>query len=79
MRTNLRSYGLDNIDETKPIYITEGDRLTRPSWTIPLRWLGLTLILGRIIGAIIFGFMITNLVTEKSSTEYPSQSIEEKR
>ena len=42
------------------------DHLTQPSWRIPLRWLGLILISGRIIGAIIFGFLITNLVTEKS-------------
>jgi hypothetical protein len=45
-------YGLDKIDETKPIFITE---------------------------AIIFGFLITNLVTEKSLKESTKPLVEEIR
>jgi len=68
-------YGLNRVDKMKKSMWLK-DRLTRSSWIIPLRWLGLTLIAGRLVGAIIFGFMITNLVTEKSSTGSQKQSIE---
>ena len=61
-------YGLDKVNETKPIYIIEGpfdSTLVENSGAmcgsdIDIRTFG---------WAIIFGFMITNLATEKSSTE----------
>ena len=71
-------YGYDEIDHEKPIYIVEGP-FDSTFLDNSIGWLGLILISGRIIGAIIFGFMITNLVTEKSSTESPKQLIEERR
>ena len=37
------------------------------------------LILGRLVGAIIFGFLITNLATEKSSNEYPTPLTKESK
>ena len=64
-------YGLDEVDTKKPIYILEGLSIppslrTRLLCAVPI------LILGRLVGAIIFGFLITNLATEKSSKEYPN-------
>ena len=68
-------YGLENINTQKPIYILEGFRF-------PLRgkldcYVRPMLILGRLVGAIIFGFLITNLATERSSVESNDASIVE--
>ena len=70
-------YGLDKINESKPIFIVEGpfDSLFLDNSVA----MAGSDILGRLVGAIIFGFMITNLVTEKSSTESNPQSTEETR
>ena len=69
-------YGLDEVDTKKPIYILEGpfdstSLRTRLLCAVPI------LILGRLVGAIIFGFLIMNLATEKSTVESPKSSIEE--
>ena len=71
-------FGLDRVNETEPIYIVEGpfDSLFLDN---SIAMAGVTLILGRLVGAIIFTFMITNLVTERSSTESPTPLIEETR
>ena len=69
-------YGLDQIDNEKPIFIIEGPSM-RPWYKTLLLCAAPILILGRLVGAIIFTFMIMNLATEKSSTESPKPSIEE--
>ena len=72
-------FELDKIDDTKPIYITEGALTsTRPSWKTRLLC-KMILILGRLVGAVIFGFLITNLVREKSLKESTRPLIEEIR
>ena len=47
------------------------DRSTRSSWKTRLLCAVPILILGRLVGAIIFGFMITNLAVDKSPTKSP--------
>ena len=69
-------YGLDQIDNEKPIYIIEGP-FDATLVQNGVAMCGQILILGRLVGAIIFTFMIMNLATEKSSTESPKPSIEE--
>ena len=44
------------------------DHSTRPLWKTRLLCAAPILILGRLVGAIVFTFMIMNLATEKSST-----------
>ena len=61
-------YGLDTIKTEKPIYIVEGpfdSSLIENS----VAMCGPILIFGRLVGAIIFGFLIMNHVTEKSLKE----------
>ena len=70
------NYGLDKVDNEKPIYIIEGT-LRCDLGTKRCCYVRPILILGRLVGAIIFTFMIMNLATEKSSTESPKPSIEE--
>ena len=69
-------YGLDKIDNEKPIFSLK-DPSMRPWYKTLLLCAAPILILGRLVGAIIFTFMIMNLATEKSSTESPKPSIEE--
>ena len=71
-------YGLDTVKKDEKIYIVEGPSTPR-SWKTLLLCAGPMLILGRLIGAIIFGFLITNHVTEKSSTGYVNSSIEDRK
>ena len=61
-------YGLDKIDE-KNLSTSPKDHSTRPLWKTRLLCAVPILILGRLVGAVIFGFLITNLVTEKSLKE----------
>ena len=70
-------YGLDQIDNEKPIYIIEGPFDATLVQNAVAMCETPILILGRLVGAIIFTFMIMNLATEKSSTESPKPSIEE--
>ena len=69
-------YGLDRIKTEKPIYVLKVPSIP-PSWKTRLLCAVPILILGRLVGAIIFGFLIMNLATEKSSTESPKLLIEE--
>ena len=58
-------------------YSSLKDPSMRPWYKTLLLCAAPILILGRLVGAIIFTFMIMNLATEKSSTESPKPSIEE--
>ena len=71
-------FGLDRVNTDKPIYITEGPLMLR-SLKTRLPWLVPILILGRLSGAIIFGFLITNHAIERSSPESPKLLTEETR
>ena len=71
-------YGLDKIDDKKPIYIPKVLSIPR-SWRTRLLCAAPILILGRLVGAVIFGFLITNLATEKSSKEYQTPLIKESK
>ena len=69
-------YGIDKINEKEPIYIVEGpfdSHFLDNSVAMVGADLDTQL---RLVGAIIFGFLITNLVTEKSSTESQRPLIE---
>ena len=71
-------YGLDTIDTENPS-ISLKDPSTPRSWRTLLLCAGPMLIFGRLVGAIIFGFLIMNHATEKSSIESPNSLIEETR
>ena len=71
-------YGLDSINREKPIYIVEGPFDSTFVETV-LLCAGPMLILGRLVGAIIFGFLIMNHGMEKSPTESQNSLIEERR
>jgi len=67
-------YGLETIDKTIAVYITEGP-FDSTSFVTRLRCAELTLILVTGALAILFGSMITNHAIEKSSIESVEQSI----
>ena len=71
-------YGLDKINEKNQSTLPK-DHSTRPLWKTRLLCAVPILILGRLVGAIIFGFLITNLATEKSSNEYPTPLTKESK
>ena len=71
-------YGLDKINERKPIYITEGP-FDSTFVENSVAMCGSDLDIGRLVGAIIYGVLITNLATEKSSNEYPTPLTKESK
>ena len=76
MITNQKYIDLKKLMKGNP-YSSLKDPSTPRSWKAVLLCVAPMLIFGRIIGAIIFGFLIMNLATEKSTTESPKSLIEE--
>ena len=78
MKTHLKFMDWTKLIQKNPFTFLKGLSIP-PSWRTRLLCEVPILIFGRFVGAVIFGFLIMNLATEKSSNESPRPSIEETR